>query len=58
MYLEIWKKLLGKLFWVKVFFGGEGVIFQHYGDIVDNAISVVILKFYSLEANDNYLTIY
>ena len=50
MFLEIWKNLFGKLFWAKgFFFGGAGIIYQHYGDVFDTAIPVNILKSYSLE---------
>ena len=49
--------LFGKLFWAKgCFFGGVGIIYQHYGDVFDTAIPVNILKLYSREWNDNYLT--
>lgn len=39
-----------KNFWAKgCFFGGVGIIYQHYGDVFDTAILVNILKLYSLE---------
>lgn len=43
-------EFIQKSFWAKgFFFGGTGIIYQHYGDVFDTSSPVNILKSYSLE---------